>query len=455
MRGLLAQYVLPVIVVLSGVIAGALLDVVTWGAIAGGVVAILLAVWFAGRAIRRLEQLERVARKADTSDVDAVAMLDAHDQIDHALRSVAQQAVNVDRLRQADSLLMTQQTQVLDRMNDGLMRVAEDGRVTYANVAASSLFGGRNPSGRTFMSVTRDHELNQALRLCLESGEEQQHTFEVAGESRLMNAVMIRLSARPAEALVMLRDITEVNRLQNLRRDFVSNVSHELRTPLSTIKILAETLLDIREDDEEAGNFLRKIDGEVDSMTALVRDLLDLTRLETMGGRLALREIEAGMLARDVCDRMRPLAERHDVTLSTMVEDTAGVLVGDERRLHQALINLITNAIVHTPAGGSVVVGARRGTDEVLFSVRDTGTGIPPEDLPRIWERFFKTDKARSGPGTGLGLAIVKHIVQAHAGTVSAVSELGKGSEFSFVIPDNLGPVAKLPPLYETSVAPN
>lgn len=454
MRGLYAQHLLPVIVTLGGLVTGALLETVMWGAILGGAFGILLAGWLASRTIRRLEWLERLARKTDTSDIDAVAMLDAHDQIDHALRTVAQQAVNENRLRQADSLLMTQQTQVLDRMHDGLMRVAEDGRVTYANVAASSLFGGRNPSGRTFMSVTRDHELNRAMRLCLEIGEERQHTFEVAGESRLMNAVVIRISARPAEALVMLRDITEVNRLQNLRRDFVSNVSHELRTPLSTIKILTETLLDIREDDQEAGGFLRKIDGEVDSMTALVRDLLDLTRLETMGGRLALREIEAGMLVRDVCDRMRPLAQRHDVTLSTPSDD-AGAIVGDVRRLHQALINLITNAIVHTPAGGSVVVGARRATEGVTFFVRDTGTGIPPEDLPRIWERFFKTDKARSGPGTGLGLAIVKHIVQAHAGSVSAVSEIGEGSEFSFVIPANLGPVAKLPPLYETSVAPN
>jgi two-component system phosphate regulon sensor histidine kinase PhoR len=340
-------------------------------------------------------------------------------------------------------------------MNDGLMRVALDGRVTYANVAAGSLFGGRNPTGRTLMSVTHDHELNRAVRVCLETGVAQQHTLEIPGEGRLVNAVAIRLSERPVEALVMLRDITEVARLQNLRRDFVSNVSHELRTPLSTIKILTETLLEIQAGETEAVGFLRQIDGEVDSMTALVRDLLDLTRLESSGSGLTLRDVDAGMLVTDAVDRMTPLARRHDVTLQVELGEGAGRLAAEERRLHQALINLISNAIVHTAPGGTVTAGVRRDQSMVRFVVRDTGSGIPPDDLPRVWERFYKADRARSGAGTGLGLAIVKHIVQAHSGTVSAYSVVGKGSEFSFEIPNSLGPVAKLPPAQEIPVAPN
>ena len=455
MRGLFAQFLLPVLMLLIGTIAGSLSGSLVPGIVLGGVLALLLAGWLAVRAARRLARIEQVARQDAGVDVESEATMDVRDQIDRALRTVAQASLNEERRRASASHVLTQQTQVLDRMNDGLMRVARDGKVTYANVAAGSLFGGRNPTGRTFMSVTRDHELNSAVRRCLETGEEQQHTLEIPGESRLVNAIVVRLSERPVEVLVMLRDITEVNRLQNLRRDFVSNVSHELRTPLSTIKILTETLLEIRDDDDEAGQFLRKIDDEVDSMTALVRDLLDLTRLETMGSRLILREIDTHSLVHDIRDRMRPLAERHDVDLTTEADDSKRTLVGDERRLHQALINLVTNAIVHTPPGGTVTIGTCRIDDGVSFFVRDTGVGIATEDLPRIWERFFKTDKARTGPGTGLGLAIVKHIVQAHSGTVSAISEVGMGSVFRIDIPDNLGPVTKLPPVYETQMAPN
>lgn len=455
MRALFAQFLLPSIALVVCMVAGFTAGSLIWGTAAGVALTITVAWFLARSARRRLHEIERIARPDGRGDLESVLARDAHDEIDLALLSVARQAVNDDQRRQLITRQLSQQNQILDQMNDGLMRVSPDGRVTYANVAAGALFGGRNPIGRSFMSVTRDHELHQVVLKGLDSGEIQHHTLEIAGESRLIDAIVIRLGDPPAEALVMLRDITEVSRLQNLRRDFVSNVSHELRTPLSTIKILTETLLDIREDDAEATSFLTKIDEEVDSMTALVRDLLDLTRLEAMGARLALREIVVGLLIEDVRDRMRPLAERHGVSLVTATSDDAGMLIGDERRLHQALINLISNAIVHTPTGGEVAIGADRVADGVSFFVRDTGTGIPAGDLSRVWERFFKTDKARTGPGTGLGLAIVKHIVQAHGGSVAASSEVGKGSEFRIMIPDGLGPVVNLPLAYETRLAPN
>jgi len=456
MRSLFIQYLLPVVALLTGIVIGSIAGSIVWGVTVGFAVAVALAILLSWRARRLLANINLVAHGDDGVDLDAAAMGSAADEIATVLRSVAQQQLKDIQRHEDVTRLLTQQTQVLDRMNDGLMRVAADGRVTYANVAAGSLFGGRNPTDRSFMSVTRDHELNGVVRRCLQSGGDQQHTFEIPGEGRLVSAVITRLSDRPAEALVMLRDITEVNRLQNLRRDFVSNVSHELRTPLSTIKILTETLLDLDEQEGEASGFLRKIDAEVDSMTALVRDLLDLTRLETASGRLVLREIDVALLVEDVCNRMRPLAERHGVDLNSDSPADIQPLVADERRLHQALINLITNAIVHTPAGGSVTVRAERAeSGAVRFSVVDTGVGIPADDLPRVWERFFKTDRARTGTGTGLGLAIVKHIVQAHDGAVAASSTVGAGSTFSIEIPPGLGPVAKALPVYERSVAPN
>lgn len=456
MRSLYIQFMLPIVFLTVGIAVGAMAGSVGWGIAIGAGLAMLVGILLALRATRMLRTVERVAKNADGIDIEAASTAADSDEIASTLRAVAQQRLSENQRHRDVMMLVTQQTQVLDRMYDGLMRVAGDGKVTYANVAAGSLFGGRNPTGRSFMSVTRDHELNSAVRMCLQTGDEQQHTFEIPGEGRLINAVVTRLSERPAEALVMLRDITEVSRLQNLRRDFVSNVSHELRTPLSTIKILTETLLDLDEGTGESSGFLRKIDAEVDSMTALVRDLLDLTRLETMTGRLVLREIDTALLVEDVCNRMRPLAERHNVDLIADTESSPDNFVADERRLHQALINLITNAIVHTPAGGSVTVRSERSDDGgTRISIIDTGVGIPPDDLPRVWERFFKTDKARTGSGTGLGLAIVKHIVQAHDGNVSATSRVGHGSTFVVEIPAGLGPVVKPPPVYGSSVAPN
>ena len=453
MRSLVAQFITPVLVTLLVSVAGAAYLNNLVALLIAGVVGIVIALALARRNVARLRVL-RATRTGAFSDLDGMGGHHVTDEIDEAVQSVVRfSATFNDRVAALDQQLV-QQAVVLDRMNDGLMRVGADGRIIYANVAAGTLFGGRNPAGRSFIGVTHDHELADALQRCLRTGEDQQHTFEIAGEGRLMSAVIIQLSSNPPESLVMLRDITEVNRLQNLRRDFVANVSHELRTPLSTIKILTETLLDMRPDDEEASRFLEKIDGEVDSMTALVRDLLDLTRLETMGGRLTLRRIDPGQMIDDVASRMRPLAERHDVQIGTVTAHPARDLVADERRLHQALINLVTNAIVHTPAGGRVTLEYAEAEDgrSVVLSVHDTGSGIQPDDLPRVWERFYKTDRARSGPGTGLGLAIVKHIVQAHGGTVDAESELGRGSRFRIVVPRRTDHVVTAARVAETYV---
>jgi len=433
MRGLTTQFIAPIVILLTGMAFGWFFYAAIWGISVGTALAFVSAVLLARRARCRLRLIQDQSSGVIHNASDDT--YNTFDDIGETLRVVTESTTASRRQHASIERQLVQQALVLDRMNDGLMRVDGDHVVVYSNVAAGTLFGGRNPTGRSFVGITRDHELNAALRRCFITGDDQEHTFEIAGESRLLSAVMIRLTERPPEALVMLRDITEVSRLQNLRRDFVANVSHELRTPLSTIKILTETLIDLREEDIEAVSYLSKVDGEVDSMTALVRDLLDLTRLETFGGRLSARAVDAEQLVSDVSERMRPLAERHGVALSASVDGPPVIFLADERRLHQALINLVTNAVNHTPSGGSVEIHSRADRHHVEFAVRDTGIGIASSDLPRIWERFFKTDKARSGPGTGLGLAIVKHIAQAHNGTVAAESVLGAGSSFTINIP--------------------
>jgi two-component system, OmpR family, phosphate regulon sensor histidine kinase PhoR len=434
MRGILAQAtVAPIVagvVFLAGYIAGYPLAGIAIGSLAG----IAVGYRFASNARKRLIFVESLGNEQPLPE-DRYPYAASTDEIDEAYTRVLSRLQSLKRAHSDEVSVLSRQSQLLDRMNDGIMRVDANGVVSYANVAAGAIFRGRSPAGRSFISVARDHELSDLVQLNLRTGEDQQHTFEIPGDINVFNAVITRLADSPPEALVVLRDITEVTRLQTLRRDFVANVSHDLRTPLSAIKIMTETLLELREDDPDSQRFLGKIDDEVDVMTALVNDLLDLASLEGGEGRLAIRKVNLHHVVEEVRERMDPIAIRHDVALLVNVDAELEPIEVDPRRLNQVLVNLVNNAIVHTLAGGKVEIAAFQAGDEVVFEVRDTGVGIHPDDLPRVWERFFRADRARSGRGTGLGLAIVKHVVLAHGGTMSAASTVGRGSEFRVTFP--------------------
>jgi two-component system, OmpR family, phosphate regulon sensor histidine kinase PhoR len=443
-RGFLLQVAVPPAVsgsvFLAGYIAGF--------PVAGLLLGVAIGIGFAARV--GLNARDRINQLADLSQPGAVRASSMYpsrtttDEIDRAYTRIASRLRALEQAHDDELADLARQIQLLDRMNDGIMRVDAHGVVTYANVAAGALFRGRNPTGRSFIAVTGDHELNDLVQENLRSGEDQQHTFEIPGDNSVFNAVITRLEQTPPESLIVLRDITEVTRLQTLRRDFVGNVSHDLRTPLSAIKIMTETLLDLRAGDADSERFLGKIDDEVNVMTVLVNDLLDLASLEGREGNLTIRDVDIHHLIEEVRERMEPIADRHDVTLLVRVDANLGRIEADERRVHQVLVNLAHNAIVHTPAGGRVEIMASTDGRFVTFEVRDTGIGIHPDDLPRVWERFFKADRARSGRGTGLGLAIVKHVVLAHGGEMSASSEPGRGSEFrvSFPVTQRSGTVA-------------
>jgi two-component system phosphate regulon sensor histidine kinase PhoR len=292
--------------------------------------------------------------------------------------------------------------------------------------------------------VLRDHELVAAVREAIaapsvETGPRlvelgptgRQHTVQVV-------ATHIASSTGGAQGvLVLLQDVTELRRTEQVRREFVANVSHELRTPVAALKALVETLEDgALEDPTAARDFLGRMHVEVDGLAQLIEELLELSRIES--GRLPLRPqpLDIAPVVASAAERLRPQAERGGVRLVLDLPGDLPHVEADSERIQQVVVNLVHNAVKFTPPGGQVTVSAHEGDGEVSVVVADTGTGISEEALPRLFERFYKVDRARSSGGTGLGLAIAKHLVQGHGGRIWAESAgEGRGATFSFTVP--------------------
>ncbi|HEM62502.1 MAG TPA: PAS domain-containing sensor histidine kinase, partial [Chloroflexi bacterium] len=266
---------------------------------------------------------------------------------------------------------------------------------------------------------------------------ERSELLEIGPEALFWRVIVTTLEEQDrAPCLVILQDLTEMHRLQTMRQQFLGNVSHELRTPLASLKALVETMRDAAAGDPEASqHFLDLAEREVDSLTQVVQESLELSRIES--GRLPLRlaPTPVAEVILPVVERLGPQAERAGLEVSCSLPDGLPQVLADPERVRQVVSNLLHNAIKFTPSGGRVQISAQQVGDEVVISVTDTGVGIPREDLPRVFERFYRADQARSKGGTGLGLAIAKHIIQGHGGRVWADSLEGQGSDFSFSLP--------------------
>jgi two-component system phosphate regulon sensor histidine kinase PhoR len=370
--------------------------------------------------------------------------------------------------------------------------------IRFANQAALALVGQPRAHvvGRVAGTVLRDYETTAALLECMRSGQMQDRTFERPATGATWRAIVFPLRVTASDTshpdvpsgavthlILTIEDLTELRRLEVVRRDFVAHVSHELRTPLSAVRLLAETLqAALARDPAAARDFAAQIGAEVDHLSQLVAELLELARIES--GKLALRRepTELAGLVEIALERMQPLAKRQGVTLRAEVAADLPDADADGDRVGEVLVNLIDNAIKYTPRGGQVTVAVDRlaeseagsvggapaqgmgdGDDRPLLvvRVRDTGVGISEEDLPRVFERFYKVDRSRARPaegrvaqasqprvegggspaqaqaaaGTGLGLAIAKHLVELHGGHIWAESRLGHGSTFAFTLP--------------------
>jgi two-component system phosphate regulon sensor histidine kinase PhoR len=324
---------------------------------------------------------------------------------------------------------------VLEQMTDGVLIADSQGIVQFANPAAGRLFQTSNPINRSLAEVIRNHQLVEAWRRCQQTGELQSESVEVPTRHQYLQLVVIP-DSHASGSLLLVQDLTRLRRLETVRRDFISNLSHELRTPLASLKALTETLQDGALDDPPAARqFIGQIQVEADALTQMVTELLELSRIESGRLSLDLQPVAPFDLLDSACKRMQLQSERARLTLHVECPNDLPRVRIDSQRLEQVLVNLIHNAVKFTRAGGKVVLGAEAGPGEVRFAVRDTGIGIPAEDVPRIFERFYRVDKSRSGTGTGLGLSIAKHIVEAHQGRIWAESIEGQGSTFYFTIP--------------------
>lgn len=315
---------------------------------------------------------------------------------------------------------------VLSALEDGVMLIEPDGGVAYANPAAATLLGAPPRSAR---------ELSFGIRRAVEAaaaGDPVEDELETAVPRRVLRAAAAPVGG--GRVLLVLRDVTQTRRVEAMRRDFVENASHELKTPVASMQAAAETLVRaVREDPRAARRFAERLLQDAVRLSRVVSDLLDLSRLETE--RLALEPVRLDLLAREEADRVAGSAREAGIELDVEAEEV--VVRGSSRDLSLLLRNLLDNAVRHTPAGGRVRVGVGRSDAEAVVTVADTGIGIPSRDLPRIFERFYRVDRARSREtgGTGLGLSIARHVVEQHGGRIEVESELGAGSTFRVRLP--------------------
>jgi two-component system phosphate regulon sensor histidine kinase PhoR len=334
-----------------------------------------------------------------------------------------------------------------DLMGVGILRLDDGLRVVLANAAAHTLLG-RPPgavTGRTAMEAFVDPRIEGIAVAARDNG-------SANGELRIRGAdgpiLVVRARRSPVAGIwVVLEDVSELRRLQQIRAQFIDNLSHELRTPLSTVSLLAETLA---REAAAAGDGvppkmrerIAKIEVETGHLVQMVNELLDLARIESGGPLVMLDDIDIGTVVAESVERLRLFAERQRLRLVVEIEERLPAVRGDEARIGQVVVNLVHNALKFGAGEGphdpvtDVTVRVRRAKSEIVISVADHGVGIPKADQARIFERFYKVDRARvRGGGTGLGLSIARHVIEQHGGRIWVESEEGRGSTFSFALP--------------------
>ena len=330
---------------------------------------------------------------------------------------------------------------VLGSMVEGVVAVDDSQRILFANRAARNLLDMQvsNPVGRPIWEVIRHARIDEVIRTVQAGGESTSLEIDLPRKHAVVAVLASRLPGNPTSGVVLVfHNVTELRRLENIRREFVSNVSHELKTPLTAIQAYAETLLDGALDEpEHRTNFVERIGEQAGRLHALIQNLLRLAQIESGENVFDVRAVEVSPVVRECIDEHLAVAESKSQRLVTQAPAADVNVMADEEGLHTILGNLIDNAVKYTQDGGTISVRWRIDDGMARIDVQDNGPGIPPEHQSRIFERFYRVDRARSRDvgGTGLGLSIVKHLVQEFDGSIGISSEPGSGTTFTVRLP--------------------
>jgi two-component system phosphate regulon sensor histidine kinase PhoR len=414
-------------------------DLIKASAVAG--LLALLLIFVASQSLgRRLLRITEFAERVASGDLSARIQEESSDEIANVASALDRTARKLEEgFSAVENSRQTLET-LLNSMQEAVIAVAQDERVLWANQRMERLLPSGVRLGAPLVQSVRDPEILAAVQSALSSRD-----VIVARAAKIFYGRVFDVTAAPMPgggAVAVLHDQTEIERVEKTRRDFIANVSHELRTPLTSVQGYAETLLEGRDLPAHVREFLEIIRKNAARMARLTEDLLVLARVESGEQKLNLQLLSPQELLDDATQTFRELAAGRDIELSIMNTATSAVQV-DRDAIHQVFSNLIDNALKYGDQGGKILLGACDSEEGVQFYVRDFGSGIPSEHLPRLFERFYRVDKARSreSGGTGLGLAIAKHVLRAHSGTIRVESELNHGSTFYFILPRQAVPV--------------
>jgi len=415
----------------------ALFLIITITVIISVAISISVAASFASRIIRPVNKITETLQKFSSGDYSYELQINRKDEIGRLADSSSNITTIIKNTMSPPSARPGYLFTIINEINDGILITDIDKRILMINKSAASIFNidREKAQGRRFIEVFMDHEIESLLNRCLTSKSGYKARIQTSPHKKILEVSVTSMPDKSG-CMILLHDLSAIEKSEVSQRDFISNISHELRTPVTSIKVLAETLLQGAMDDSKINTeYLNKIDLEADRLAQLITEISEILKMEGRFAPLKKSPVNVNNLLEDTVNRIKPQALRSGLNLNISTQPNLPEINADSEKIEQVLINIIHNAIKFTPAGGNITVSARREADSVHFAVIDTGAGIPSDDLPRVFERFYKADKARSGGGTGLGLAIAKQIVEEHGGNIQAESTEGKGSTFHFTIP--------------------